>query len=241
MDNSVFIETDNHARLTQAITALQDTVTGTPGLGLVWGQAGRGKTESCRTYAVRSAGAARYLRVMEGWTPPVMCRAIAAMLVPSASPRTTEQAKNLIIGALEARRAALIIDEADRLRKIELIEHLRDIHDVTGAPIILVGEEVLFGMINARRRLWSRVTQQVEFGPVTPEDVTLFAAKAAKLDVAEVAGQLCTRAAGDFRLVYRDMLALERMGTASDITRITPKMVQALPPVQPTGGRHGRA
>ena len=239
MNHAVFVETANHVKLLEAMTILQDAAQGMPGLGLVWGRAGRGKTESCRTYAVRSG--AKYLRVMEGWSPAAMCRALAALLVPAAEPRTIEQSKRLILAALDARRAVVILDEADRLRHISLIEHLRDIHDITGAPVVLVGEEDLFGMINARRRIWSRVTQCVEFGPITPEDVTVFGGKAAGLDVADVAHILCERAGGDFRLVCRDMLALERLGKASGVQTITPAMIAALPSLQPSGGLHGRA
>lgn len=249
MDHTVFVHTANHTKLLEALAALEDTVQGTPGLGLVYGRAGRGKTESARTYVVQANGRAKYIRVMEDWTPAAMCRAIASSLAP-VEPRTVEQGKHLICQALHARRQTLIIDEADRLRAIGLVEHLRDIHDTTGAPIVLVGEEGLYGMINARRRIWSRVTQHVEFGALTLEDVVLYASKAAKLDVSEVATTLAERCQGDFRLCYRDLAALERLAKANatpadgvtmeHIAPITPAMVKTLPELHPQGKR-GRA
>ena len=66
----VFLETQNVQAFRQAAWILEDTERGKPGIGVVWGQAGRGKTFCAREYAVRTS--AVYLRVMEDWTPRAM-------------------------------------------------------------------------------------------------------------------------------------------------------------------------
>ena len=110
----------------------------------------------------------------------------------------------------------MLLDEADRLA-IGRIEDLRDILEMTGAPIILIGEEGIFGLLSERRRVWSRVAHEVEFGPISAAEVAMYAMKAAALDIpAELCGRIAERAEGDFRLVRNMMLLLEKAAKAAE-------------------------
>jgi DNA transposition AAA+ family ATPase len=229
----VFVETQNVQRFRSALAIVSDIERGQPGLAVVWGRAGRGKTDCARQYTVDTA--AVYLRVMEDWTPRAMLARLCYEL-NGDEPRSVDGCKRLAIEMLRADRRPVLVDEADRLR-IGQIEHFRDIHDETGAPVILIGEEHLFPAINARRRLWSRVTQTVEFGPIEAEDIMIFCMRSASLKCEpEAAKALESRAGGDFRLVWRDVMRLERMARASAETVITPAMMNKLPP-HLNGGR----
>jgi len=209
---NIFLETQNVGRFREALSVLEDTERGQPGLGVVWGRAGRGKTLCARQYAVRTG--AVYLRVLQDWTPRAMLAALCRELNGS-EPATVDRAKRLAIDVIEKRTRTILVDEADRL-KPDLIEHLRDVHDLTGAPVVLIGEEHLFPAINARCRIWSRVVQTVEFGPITPEDILLFALEAAALRLDPEAGKrLASRSSGDFRLVWADVHRLEQMAKAA--------------------------
>ena len=223
---NVFLVTRNVSMFREAMGVLEDVEMGQPGLGLVWGRAGRGKTEAAREYAVRTG--AVYLRVMEGWTPRGMLAALCKEIT-GTEPRTTEACKNTLMDAFGRFRRLVLVDEADRLRRVEMIEHLRDVHDETGAPIVLIGEEHLHAMISARRRLWSRVTQTVGFGPISVEDIILFAGRAAGLKMRpDAAGAVEKRSGGDFRLIYLDIRDLERMARTNHTDEIAMEMVQAL-------------
>src|SRR5208283_877287 len=145
---NIFLETQNVGRFREALSVLEDIERGQPGLGVVWGRAGRGKTLCAREYAVRTG--AVYLRVLQDWTPRAMLAALCRDLNGS-EPHTVDRAKKIAVELIEKTRRTILVDEADRL-KIDLIEHLRDVHDLTGAPIVLIGEEHLFPAINARRR-----------------------------------------------------------------------------------------
>ena len=247
---NVFLETGNVVAFREALSVLEDTDRGQPGLGVVWGRAGRGKTVCAREHAVRTE--AIYLRVLEGWTPRAMLASLCRSL-NGTEPRSAEACKQTICEQLEKRGAekrsqTILVDEADRL-DMHLVEHYRDIHDLTGAPVVLVGEEVLFAMLNARRRLWSRVTQTVEFGSITAEDAMLFGFRAADLKLEPAAAQrIVARAGGDFRLVWIDVHDLDQMARASGTRAVDVRMVEALPkrrtsPSAPPAGkgvRNGR-
>lgn len=246
---NVFLETENVRSFRESLSLLEDIEKGQPGLGVVWGRAGRGKTLCAREYAVRTG--AVYLRVLEGWTQRGMlsqlCREINGM-----EPSTAERCKMTACQELERLPRTILVDEADRL-DIRRIEDLRDIHDLTGIPVVLIGEEHLYAMLSARGRLWSRVMAVVEFRPIGAEDVMLFGHKAAEVKIEPSAAQrLVTRSGGDFRLVWLDMHEIEQMARANQTREITLKMVDALAPrkrgpkaparsgARGSGGRNGK-
>lgn len=228
MNRAVFVETQNVLNFGRAMTVLTDMETGYPGLGLVWGQAGRGKTECAKTYASRAD--AVYYRVEEDMTPRAMLAALCRELV-GAEHFSTDGCKRMACDSLESRRRPVIVDEADRLR-VNLLEHWRDIHDKTGAPIVFVGEEPLFSKIYSRRRIYSRVAQAVEFTPIGTEDIMTLAMRACHgvsgVDP-DAAAKLLARCEGDFRPVIIDLIDLERTCKASGKSVITAKMVATLP------------
>lgn len=224
---NVFLETANVQSFREALTLLEDTEKGQPGLGVVWGRAGRGKTLCAREYTVRTG--ALYLRVLEDWTP----RAMLAQLcheINGSEPKSVDRCKSMIMSQLDQAPRTIMVDEADRL-DMKKIEHFRDIHDLTGVAVVLIGEEHLYSALSSRGRLWSRVNQVVEFRPITDEDIMLFGLKAAEIHLEPAAVQrLQTRSGGDFRLVWLDMHDLEQMARANKVKEVGVKMVDALPP-----------
>jgi hypothetical protein len=222
---NIFLETRNVAKFRESLSVLEDTERGQPGLGVVWGRAGRGKTVCAREYAVRTG--AVYLRVLQGWTPRAMLAALCGQLNGS-EPHTVDRAKRTAIDCLGKTPKTILVDEADRLN-IDLVEHFRDIHDLVGVPVVLIGEEHLFPTINARRRIWSRVMQTVEFGPIACEDILLFALEAASLRLdPDAAEKIGVKSSGDFRLVWAHVHALEQMARAAGIKTVDAKMVDAM-------------
>ncbi|MCK5100797.1 MAG: AAA family ATPase [Desulfobacteraceae bacterium] len=224
---NVFIPTSRVTKFREAISVVADTKKGQPGLMLVWGQAGRGKTVCAKEYAVQTEKAA-YVRVHENWTPRAMLARICQE-INGMQPVRVEQAKQVIIEELDRTPGIILMDEADRLT-VSNVEHLRDIHDETGVPIILIGEPSIYARITARRRIWERVTRVVEFGPVNSEDVVIFGMKACDLKIqGEAAQALVSNCEGSFRLLYHLMVELERKAKANKIKDIDLEIIESLP------------
>lgn len=231
----VFLETENVRRFREAAAVLDDVEKGNPGLCVVYGRAGRGKTECSRHYAVQKN--AIYVRVMQDWTPRAMLAAVCAE-INGARPNTIEKCRSYLTHTLSLSRRTIIVDEADRLSSVRMIEHFRDIHDVTGAPVIMVGELSLYSSISSARRLWSRVTQTVEFGAITTEDIMLFGMKSAQLKIEpDAAVLLGKQAEGDFRLIWQAVRRLESVCRAGGTNQVGVAMVKSLPDRKPAPGR----
>jgi hypothetical protein len=127
--------------------------------------------------------------------------------------------------ALERDRQTIIIDEADRLN-VKRIEDLRDIHDQSGAPIELIGEAGLQPLLSSRRRIWSRVTQEVTFGPVSEMDVLNYAARAAGLKMSPEAARIMKKkSGGDFRLIHTMMIKVEQASRAAQTQSVDADLV----------------
>lgn len=233
---NIFLETANVRKFREAMVALEDIEAGQPGLAVVWGIAGRGKTVCAREYAVRTG--AVYLRVMQDWTPRAMLGALCRALRGQEA-HSVERCRRMAAEALDADPRPVLVDEADRL-KVDLIEHFRDLHDLTGAPVVFIGEQHLFAQIESRRRLWSRVTRTVEFGPIGAEDIMLFTLKAADLKMEpEAARKVEKISGGDFRRVWQAVWELERICKANRTKMVEADMVDRMPRWLdgPKGGR----
>ncbi len=223
MRRDIFVETSNVTAFNTAISTLESGDNGEQGFALIYGQAGRGKTETTLTYHSRQGGI--FLRVRQGWTQNAFLTALAGKMNLSPT-RSAAACKDRLINRLEDEPQTIYVDEADRLH-VDRIEDLRDIHDETGSPIVLIGERELHGLLGERRRIWSRVKQVVEFEKVAEEDVAILAADAAGLDVdPDACAQIVKKSDGDFRLVWTLLAGLEKAARARQTEQINTKMVE---------------
>ncbi|ABB40145.1 hypothetical protein Dde_3351 [Oleidesulfovibrio alaskensis G20] len=221
MRRDVFIETRNVMDFRQKVRALED-FSGEPGFALVFGQAGRGKTETARHYHAMNGGI--FLRVMQGWSQCAFLQELCFQ-VCGLRPRSSATCKAKIIEALDSMPQTLFVDEADRLH-VDRVEDLRDVFDLTSSTVVLIGEQELRGLLSTRRRIWSRVKQVVEFGPVAEEDVAILGDEAAGLDIApEACSQIVRLADGDFRLVWSFIHQLELTAKTHGIQQINTELV----------------
>lgn len=222
MRRDVFIRTSNVTDFARKVGYLEDPNSGETGFVLVRGQAGRGKTETARNYHAEYGGV--FLRVMQGMTQTAFLQDICSEIVDER-PRSAAACKRRLLEALTDSEHTLFIDEADRLH-VDRIEDLRDIHDETGVTVVLIGETGINGLLSKRRRIWSRVKQIVDFGPVGAEDVALLADEAAGLAVGpDACARIVTQGEGDFRLVISLIAHLERAAKAHSMDVVDVKLV----------------
>ncbi len=162
MRRDIFIPTSNVTEFQQKVRYIEDRENGESGFTLVRGQAGRGKTETTRHYHAQHGGV--FFRVMQGMTQAAFLQELCYK-IRGMRPRSAAASKAAIIESLDSKMQTIFVDEADRLH-VDRIEDLRDIHDVTGTPVVLIGENELNGLLGERRRIWSRVKQVVDFGQI---------------------------------------------------------------------------
>lgn len=163
-----------HAQLTNMRLALatlmkaQEAGEGSPRLCLLYGPPGYGKSVAL-AYLAAQFGAA-YVEAMSLSTTRSFLESIAEELGIAKPEKTSPRLLAQIIRSLQVEPRPLLIDEMDYLVKKHLVDVIRDIHDHTGIPIMLVGMEALPAKLKSWEQFDSRIIASTAAQPATPED-----------------------------------------------------------------------
>ena len=204
--------------------ALESRDVGVPGIGLVFGEPGLGKTRTAIWYAARSTEAV-LVRAKATMTPRWLLAEIVEELGESAEHYTARLYRQ-IVDLLRARRRLIIIDEVDHLaREGRLIETVRDIHDETGNPILLVGMADAERKIARYRHLYDRLRAHVlRFEGLDEDDVAGVARQLCEVELSDCAiAYVVRQTAGNFRAVVIMLYRAERIARTNGLGTIEAK------------------
>jgi hypothetical protein len=138
---------------------------GMPGMGLIEGQTGYGKTTAAAWLVVRLN--AVFVRALATTTPSSLLESICKELGIGKRSSNVQTVEDIVAKLAETGRP-LFIDEADYLvGKHRLIETVRDIHDLATVPVILIGMHGFRRKITHLLQLTGRIAEWVEFSPST--------------------------------------------------------------------------
>jgi DNA transposition AAA+ family ATPase len=163
-----------HAQLTNMSLGLrtyldcEEAGAGLPRFGLLYGPSGYGKSVAMAFTAQRTGAA--YLEAKSVWTQRSLLEAIADEIGITMLERSAPRILQQVIDQLNLDPRGLIIDESDYLTGKQHVEILRDIHDATTVPILLVGEEALPTKLKAWERFHNRILVAQAAQPATVED-----------------------------------------------------------------------
>ena len=176
-------QVNNIRLLTAAGRALSTRDIGVPGIGLIWGPTGFGKSTAAAWFAIRTN--AVYVRAMATWTPTAMLAAIMHELDAKPLPRCAAMIE-FIVGALAREGRPLFVDEADYLAaSAKLLDSLRDLHDMSTVPLILIGMKDFQRRVMHREQIAGRVSQWVEFQAADFKDARILADEVCEVRIAD--------------------------------------------------------
>lgn len=158
----------NVARLTQLIDRCQNRAPGLPGMGCFHGRAGLGKT-TAGIYGTNKFNACHVEAMPIGGVKGLLTMIVAELGLKPAS--TSSALFDQAAQELAVSGRPLIIDEADKILHETPVEIVRRLHDVSQAPVILMGEEALPQMLQRWERVHSRILSWVGAEPATADDV----------------------------------------------------------------------
>lgn len=136
---------------------------------VLYGHSGYGKSVAAAYVAARTNAA--YVEAKSIWTQRSILEAIGTEIGLVRLERTGPRLLQQIIDQLNVEPMPLIIDEMDHLVKKQTVEILRDIHDGTTVPILMIGEEALPAKLKAWERFDNRIIAVTPAQPATAEDV----------------------------------------------------------------------
>ncbi|SMH36028.1 AAA family ATPase [Maritimibacter sp. HL-12] len=175
----------NVQALTELVDRVQNRPHGLPGMACFFGRSGDGKS-TAGIYAANRFQAV-LVQVKSAWSPKMLCEAI--LRETGASLKRSETIGHMverISEQLAYSGTPLLIDEADHLVKKRTIEIVRDIHEGSGAPVILIGEEEMPQKLKQWERVHGRMLDWVGAQPGSMADVAMLAPiYAAGVDISE--------------------------------------------------------
>lgn len=209
----------NVARLTQLIDRCNNRAAGLPGMGCYSGRAGYGKTTGA-IYATNSLSAVHVEALPFGGLLKLM-----QMIVAELGHRPGRTVSALFDQACEdlARSGrTLIIDEADHILRDSMIEAVRSLHDRSGAPVILMGEEQLPQRLQRWERVHGRIMAWTAAEPATADDVTHLARVYCEgVELApDLRAAVLEASRGSIRYVSTNLAALREFALVRDLRRL---------------------
>lgn len=151
-----------------AVEKLANRKAGLPGLAVMYGPAGFGK--STALLAIANETRAYYAQMRSAWSRKTLLeKVLNEMGVKPAG--TVPNMLDAVCAQLAASNRPLMIDEFDfALRSDSMVELVRDIYEGSQATIILAGEELLPQKLKRWERFHSRVMTWIQAQPVSLKD-----------------------------------------------------------------------
>jgi DNA transposition AAA+ family ATPase len=210
----------NVAKLAAMIERCNDRAHGLPGMGCFHGQAGRGKTQAGIWCAIKYDAVhveALGIGGVKGLLEDIVDE------IGLKPERTTTRMLKQICRSLLASRRPLIVDEADKILKDTQIELVRTIHDRTGVPVILMGEEELPQKLKRWERVDSRILTYAAADDATAKDVDILAglnAPRVTLDAA-LKARLLQASAGSLRYLATNLATIAEFAAVRGLQAVT--------------------
>lgn len=156
-----------------ATERLTGRTAGLPGMAVLYGPAGYGKTVAA--LAIANEIRSYFVQMRSAWSRKALLEKI--LLEMGVKPvGTVSQMLDQICEQLAASGRTLMIDEFDGcLRSNGMIELIRDIADGSQATLLLIGEEMLPQKLKKWERFHSRVLSWIPAAPVSLEDAAILA------------------------------------------------------------------
>ncbi|MEH7830354.1 ATP-binding protein [Gemmobacter denitrificans] len=162
----------NVSALLTLVDRVQTRDFGLPGMATFYGPSGYGKS-SAATYTQNHCGAI-HVSIQPLWRSKQLlsCIAVELGLKPA---RTASDIFEQVAANLGRMQRPLLIDEADRLIRDDMVEVVRGLYEASEVPVILIGEEELPTTLMRWERVHGRMLDWVAAQPAEMADLNQLA------------------------------------------------------------------
>ena len=133
------------------------------------------------------------------------------------------------VNALKNKPQMIIVDEIDYLlADFRTIETLRDLHDETGVPIILVGMQLAKYKLKKHNHLFDRISEIYNFTEFEYSDIKQITEEISEVDITKEAVRIIHNKSKSFRQIVNTIDAFERVAQANSLTQIDENIAQEI-------------
>ena len=165
-----FVMIKNAKRFQFAVDHIHHKLKGMERMALVFGDPGLGKTETALQYAAQNGSL--YIRMKKLMNARWFLTQLAQDLGGAYCWRTMDLFDEAVRLLSRGKKRTLILDEVDYFTSdSKVTETLRDLHDITGTPMIFIGMQQADKRLMRYPHLYDRFVEIVKFMPLDREDV----------------------------------------------------------------------
>ena len=212
-----FIKTKNVKQFITLMDELQKLPPNIPKLALVYGEHGLGKSQTIQWWADKNDSA--YVRATQGMTSRWLLSEIAEELGEDPFWHAQETF-TLVENHLRQHPKTIIVDEIDYLTEKHTVETLRDLHDKTGCPIVLVGMGCADKKLARYPHLMDRVYKQLKFEQFNQDDILDILSQLTDLSFTEDAIIYLSTRTNQFRQLVKLINKIEKLSQTNQIKEL---------------------
>lgn len=223
---SKFVLTKNVKGFINLIHNLKNKPDNISKIGLVYGNAGLGKTKTAIYLSIKFDTI--YIRATNKMTTKWLLEEIVKEL--DEIPRFyTADIFRQCVNALKTHPQMIIVDEIDYLLvDFRVIETLRDLHDEASIPIILVGMQLAKHKLKKHNHLFDRISEIYNFKEFEYSDIKQITEEISEVEITKEAEHLIHNKAKSFRQIVNTIEAFEKVAQANGLTQINENVAREI-------------
>ncbi len=214
----IFVKTKNVKQMVSMLNRLRDRGEGIPGMGLIYGEPGLGKTYAITWWSAQNdAILIRSANLMSArWLLEEIVEELGEIPYNKYS-----DIFNQVVSQLLKTPKTIIVDEIDYLTiDSRAVETLRDIHDKTDVPIVLVGMATANKRLQRHKHLYDRLLEIIKFEPFCKQDINEIIDQLSEITFTDCAKKLLFSKTNRFRQIVKTITKAEQLAKANGIKEI---------------------
>lgn len=223
--NRTFIKTKNVKRFIALMDELKNLPPNIPKFALVFGDHGLGKSQTIQWWADKNDSV--YIRATKGMTSRWLLSEIAEEL--GEEPYwNSQEIFTQIENAMRVNPKIIIVDEIDYLTEKSSIETLRDLHDITMCPIVLVGMGLVDKKLSRYPHLCDRIYKSLKFEEYDFKDIKEIVEELTNIEFTDDAIEYISTRANQFRQIVKLINKVEKLSKTNNIKQFDEFLLKGL-------------
>ena len=223
--NKVFVRTKNVKKFVALMEEVKQLPANIPKIVLVFGEYGLGKSETIKWWTFKND--CIYVRANQGMTSRWLLSEIAEELGEEAFWHI-QDTFNLVEQKLKQNPKPLIIDEVDYLVPNNVIEILRDLHDRTGCPMILVGMVNIDKKLSRYPHLKDRIYKTFKFEPYNKQDIMQILSELSEIPITNDGLEYLATRHNQFRQIVKLINKIEKLAKTNELKELNEKNLRSI-------------
>jgi DNA transposition AAA+ family ATPase len=231
----VFAKTKNVKNFITVLNNIQNRPEGVPGMALIYGEPGLGKSKTTIWWAIQNN--AVLISAKNGMSSRWLLEELVNELGETPMYKKSDLFNQAVKQILEYPRV-IIVDEIDYLTGDKCaIETLRDIHDRTGNPVVMIGMGMADKKLIRYKHLYDRISEILRFNSFDLDDVKEIIAQLAEVKITDEAIDFIHKNANRFRQIVKLINRAEKLAEANGLQEITSAdLVDYITDIRKNGG-----